>query len=115
MKKVTQSRAIRKRSTVEAGGVTSHGTPRGEHGSLPGSSGRKSYLTVHPTFDGWKVIQVDFEGSLGYRRETIVVSGCRTALEASQELALWCEGTGLPCVDFGSTETFDPAGDPGWR
>jgi hypothetical protein len=121
MKNVATNRRNRKTSTVQAGGVTSHGTPRGEHGSLPGSNGR-SFLTLQCRFglaqgqswQLWDVVQVDFEGSLGYERRTPVVEGCLSVLEASQELALWCEGTGLPCRDFRSTETFDPAGDPGW-
>jgi hypothetical protein len=113
MKNVTRKHRARK-STVEAARVTPHGTPRGEPSSPRGLNGRKSYLTIRPVFDGWTVVQVDFEGALGYRRETIVVSGCRSALEASQELALWCEGTGLPCVDLWNRD-IDPAGDPGWR
>lgn len=115
MKKLTQRRVSRKSSTVGAVGTDRPTAPGEQARGLPHGSNGRSYLTIWEYSGQWGVVRVDFEGSLGYQRKTMLVSGCLTLLEASQELALWAEGTGLPVADYRCTETFDPAGDPGWR
>jgi hypothetical protein len=129
MKNVAPRRRAGK-STVGAVGTDRPTAPGEQAKGLPhGSNGRRwvdargvaltSWLTLQPaneaTWSWWQVVRVDRTGALGIEEITVLVDHCQSVKEAADELASWCEGLGLPCRDYGSTETFDPAGDPGWR
>lgn len=98
--------------------------------TLPhGSNGRRwidgqgigwtSWITLRPvrpaTLTWWQVIRVDVTGALGIEEITVLVDHCQSVLEATLEMTGWSIGLGLPVRDYQGTETFDPAGDPGWR
>lgn len=113
MSKVATRNRTRNRSTAEAARVTPHGTPGDEHGSSRGLSGR-SYLSVDHLEGHWCVVRLSPIGALPIPNvETLEV--CDDLADAVRCLADWCVGLELPCADFRTTETFDPAGEPGWH
>lgn len=120
MQSIAKKTRARKASTVGAVGFDRPTAPGSKAKTLPHGSNGRSYLTVNCTPQcRWQVVRVDLTGSLDLRDCVVLVDDLDSAIEASHELAAWSEGLGLPVRDWGwhgpESETFDPAGDPGWR